>query len=204
MSLYLDGTLGVSASGGSAVLNNAGNNVVLTAQSLSATSVTASASIGIGTLAPSYMLTLNGGNLGFTTGTNGIIFNNSSALANSVLNDYETGTWTPSVSASSGSITSYTSSGFYTKVGRMVCASFTVVITNNGTGSGAVYVSLPFACPLSGDQPQGTGRENVLTGYQLQMIVGGSSTAAVRTYNNNYPGGTNAGILGTIVYSATF
>ena len=29
MSLYLDGTLGLSASAGSAVLNNAGNNTVL-------------------------------------------------------------------------------------------------------------------------------------------------------------------------------
>ena len=60
MSLYLDGTLGLSASAGSAVLNNTGNNVVLTAQSLSASTVTASTSIGIGTSTPTTALQVNG------------------------------------------------------------------------------------------------------------------------------------------------
>ena len=62
MSLYLDGTLGLSASAGSAVLNNTGNNTVLTAQSLSASTVTASTSIGIGigTSTPTTALQVNG------------------------------------------------------------------------------------------------------------------------------------------------
>jgi hypothetical protein len=36
------------------------------------------------------------------------------------LDDYEEGTWTPVITAQTGSLTAYTSSGIYTKVGRTV------------------------------------------------------------------------------------
>jgi hypothetical protein len=58
------------------------------------------------------------GNLSFASGTNGIVFNNSSAISNSTLNDYETGSWTPTMGGTS--ITYTGQSGTYTKIGRLV------------------------------------------------------------------------------------
>ena len=49
------------------------------------------------TAATERMRITNAGNLTFSTSNAGIVFNNSSALTNSTLNDYETGTFTPSL-----------------------------------------------------------------------------------------------------------
>jgi hypothetical protein len=53
----------------------------------------------------------------------GLTFNGDTATANA-LDDYEEGTWTPSVSAGAISGTSITYSGTYTKVGRSVLITF--------------------------------------------------------------------------------
>jgi len=61
------------------------------------------------------------------------------------LDDYEEGTWTPVITPGAGSITSYTSSGTYTKVGRTVMCTITFNVITNGTGSGGCALSgLPF------------------------------------------------------------
>ena len=77
----------------------------------------------------------------------GLKFYNDTAQANA-LDDYEEGTWTPSIEGSSGSSgQSYTfRNGKYTKVGRVVTASFSVQLSNKGTLSGinAVISGLPF------------------------------------------------------------
>ena len=58
-------------------------------------------------------------NLTFGQSNAGIVFNNSSALTNSTLNDYETGTWTPTDASGAGiGITPTTS--YYIKIGRQV------------------------------------------------------------------------------------
>ena len=68
----------------------------------------------------------------------GITFNNSSALTNSTLNDYETGTFTPTISRASTAPT-YTSSwsiGYYTKIGNtvFVCGSLSGTSLTGGSG----------------------------------------------------------------------
>lgn len=61
------------------------------------------------------------------------------------LDDYEEGTWTPVISSSSGTLTSYTSSGKYTKIGRSVTVSFIAEIVTTGTASGTMRIdSFPF------------------------------------------------------------
>ena len=61
------------------------------------------------------------------------------------LDDYEEGTWTPVVTSSSGTLTSYTSSGKYTKIGGSVTVSFTAAIVTTGTASGTMRIdSFPF------------------------------------------------------------
>lgn len=111
-----------------------------------------------------------------------------------------TGTWTPTVTTLSGSLTSYTASGTYTKVGRLVTATALVGITNNGTGATGVVVSLPFT-NNSGWDHVGAGREAGLSFAQMQVIVGnGASNAVCLTYNNGYPGGTGASLRFTVTF----
>ena len=58
------------------------------------------------------------------------------------LDDYEEGTWTPSV----GGTATYTSrAGSYTKIGRLVYFETTFEINTIGNGSPAVVTGLPFA-----------------------------------------------------------
>jgi hypothetical protein len=63
------------------------------------------------------------------------------------LDDYEEGTFTPTVSYSgstSGIVYGSARSGTYTKIGNVVTVQLEVNLTNKGTGSGSVIVSLPF------------------------------------------------------------
>ncbi len=122
-----------------------------------------------------------------------------SADANT-LDDYREGTWTPTVTATGGALTSYTATGSYTKIGRHVHATASINITNNGTGSSAISFTLPFAAG-TGPGWVGSGRENAATGNMLQALINsGGSTALVVTYNNGYPAGTGYVLIVTVSY----
>lgn len=55
------------------------------------------------------------------------------------------GTWTPIPVPATGAITSYTSSGKYTKIGNQVTVTFECILSNAGTGAGALKITgLPF------------------------------------------------------------
>ena len=133
----------------------------------------------------------------------GITFNNSSALTNSTLNDYETGTWTPTANSASGSITAYTAFGTYTKIGRIVLLQGNVTITTPGTAAGQLQIQgLPFTAINSGTagltQFTGTCRETANTGviyYVLSNI--NNTTAAIQN-------ATNGGIVYLATYCYTF
>ena len=123
-----------------------------------------------------------------------------SADANT-LDDYEEGTWAPSVYAASGSLTSFTI-GFatYTKIGNTVYATARVRITNPGTANGALYITLPFSTP-SNIAAVGVGRENEATGLELQWFVPTSSNAGVVfDFQNNSPIGINREINVNVTY----
>ena len=77
-----------------------------------------------------------------------------------LLDDYEEGTWTPTITLNTGTSTTYTTiAGTYTKTGRMVVV-LGEIRPNNGTfGSANGYVrmtGLPFTAPSSGSV-QGVG-----------------------------------------------
>lgn len=87
------------------------------------------------------------GNMSFTTADAGVVFNKTSSLVNSTLNDYETGTWTPVLTGDGGgSGQSYTTqSGTYSKIGRIVTVSFYIELSAKGTITGnAIINNLPF------------------------------------------------------------
>lgn len=65
------------------------------------------------------------------------------------LDDYEEGSWVPGVTVGSGSVSLNTSSGVYTKIGRMVTATGYLNVSST-TGSGFLRITnLPFTCSNS-------------------------------------------------------
>ena len=81
------------------------------------------------------LVTLSAGQLKFPA------TQNASADANT-LDDYEEGTWTPSLG---GSATYNQQSGHYTKTGRAVCATCVLIISSIGSGSTTTISGLPFS-----------------------------------------------------------
>jgi hypothetical protein len=98
------------------------------------------------------------------------------------LDDYEEGTWSPAITPGSGSLTTHTSSGTYTKIGRTVHITFKSVITTPGNASGDMYITgFPFTNG-NGYQTPTLCREmtNVGTAYQA-FINQNATTGYVRT-----------------------
>lgn len=144
-------------------------------------------------------LRLGTGNLVIGTSGKGIDFSATPGTGTSeLLADYEEGTWTPVVTATTGTITSYTATGTYTKVGRMVYCSLNIQITNNGTGSGSLRATLPFSSAVPST---GLVREVNLTGSAMQLIVNVGTTFDILTLNNAYPAITGYGLLSGFTYS---
>jgi hypothetical protein len=146
------------------------------------------------------------GNLTFASGK-GLTFNNSSALTNSQLNDYETGTWTPTCSNSG--LTSYTSSGYYTKIGNIVNVAGLIYITNAGTASGSMNITgLPFTTSTGSVylQVSGVTRETGLTGVFYFNYIGNNSTT-MNIFSQASSGvvwGANYVYSFTVTYKTTF
>lgn len=129
---------------------------------------------------------------GAITGTGGIYLGGTAAA--NLLDDYEEGTFTPSLTPSSGSITTYANQlGYYTKVGNRVFCTMRISVTNIGTASGDMYLSgLPFANAQS-YRVAGYGREDGFLGVQLQYWINGSATTGtIRQYNDSNVGYNNS------------
>jgi hypothetical protein len=116
----------------------------------------------------------------------GIQFNGDTAAANA-LDDYEEGTWTPTVAdASSGgnlATLSAESQGVYTKIGRVVYFRFSVVLSSKAsmTAGNTLFVrGFPFqsqSIPGNWYRPNATIIRNItFTGY-VQFNQGSGSTA---------------------------
>jgi hypothetical protein len=139
MTITLDGTNGITtpeivSSGGPLVVDSGApdNSVVVN----SAGNLKAVATISVGNATPS------------TSGA-GITFPatvSASSDANT-LDDYEEGTWTPTLNFSGGTtgITYSFRNGLYTKIGNLVFIRVTIVLSSKGSSSGdAAVAGLPF------------------------------------------------------------
>jgi len=92
---------------------------------------------------------------------NGLLFGTDTAAANA-LDDYEEGTWTPTVRFSGNSVgVAGTLEGTYVKIGRAVTLSCSITLTSKGSSTGGVTIGgLPFTSESSnGNQaPAAIGR----------------------------------------------
>ena len=148
-----------------------------------------------GLLSPTFIgdVTLSTGNLVIGTSGKGIDFSATPGTGTSELfSDYEEGTWTPVPTPGGGAITSYTSSGRYTKTGRIVVLVAEITITDGGTASGLMTISgLPFTS-VSGQAQPGIAYDPNITGTSVCVFVGsGATTAQVRQFTGAAPLYTN-------------
>jgi len=141
---------------------------------------------------------------GGTTTANGIgitfpATQSASSNANT-LDDYEEGTWTPTITAYAGSVTAYTSQGSYVKIGRIVFATVYAVVSNAGTASGAYIISnLPFSLATSAEV-YGYG-VNLLTNVGLVAYGSGSTSLYCFTAAGAFPGGSGTYVTLNFNYS---
>lgn len=146
-------------------------------------------------------LTLNAGNLVIGTAGKGIDFSantHAAGMTSELLNDYEEGTFTPTVASSVGTITSATATGKYTKVGRQVTLQINVSVTNNGTGSDSIRIgALPYAAESTGYAGAGF---NTSSGEALSVGFAATNTLVVYKYSALYPVITGQGFAIVVTY----
>lgn len=146
------------------------------------------------------------GNLGFGVAGKGINFSANTGAAgrtSTTLNWYEEGTWTPVISAYSGTITTVGSvSGTYTRIGRLVTVMGSFAITTNGTGSVLLQVTgMPFAA--SGAVVTVYPGSGVCTTTGKSQTVQYDSIAAkiyIANYDNTYPGANSTAFVFSVSY----
>ena len=94
--------------------------------------------------------------------------NSSGTMQNELLDDYEEGTFTPTVqfgSATTG-ITYSERGGQYTKVGNMVWINITITLTSKGSSTGqATITGLPFSSMSTNSDMRASG----IMGYYVNM-----------------------------------
>lgn len=193
MPITLNGTTGITTP----ALTNSGALTQTGAATLSST-LQAATTIGVGGATPS------------TSGA-GITFpatQSASSDANT-LDDYEEGTWTPSIG---GTATYSSRSGVYTKVGNIVNISFDITIGTIGTGSQRVINNIPFTVASASSSGGNVGYwEAAATsivyitarvdanGTNLVLDANSSATTTV-TGVNVFTSGTR--VIGTVTYRA--
>jgi hypothetical protein len=155
--------------------------------------------------------TISVGNATPSTSGAGITFpatQSASSDANT-LDDYEEGTWTPSL----GGTTTYTQqNGIYTKIGNLVTVSFQLKINTIGTGSGFLITGLPFtqtstgslscsgSCGYFESLNTSVVSINVRTDSGQAYIVMASLTAASAAVANNTIFKNSTYVAGTVTY----
>jgi hypothetical protein len=135
---------------------------------------------------PTGNVTVSTGNLVVGTADKGIDFSaNASApgMTSELLNDYEEGTWTPNQGPGLTVVGAFSSSGTYTKIGRAVTVTGSVVgATSVAVGSAGIIVSnLPFTVSGSAQGAAGTGNVNqgaVVLAFSVQVYAMTAITAA--------------------------
>ena len=106
------------------------------------------------TISPTGDVTINKGNIIIGTSGKGIDFSattNPAGMTSELLNDYETGTWTPTIPGTS--ITYTAQQGVYTKIGNIVYVRFYVVLSG-GTPTGGAGATIVTGLPFTSESTQ--------------------------------------------------
>jgi hypothetical protein len=155
----------------------------------------------------------------------GVVFDAVAGNATSnTLDDYEEGTWTPTIGIGTTATNSFTGgsystqNGRYTKVGNMVTLWFHIRISNKGSQSGSVFMKgLPFTNNSDDSSSEGStvninywnsmGNPVYLTGYvqsgraQIILIDGDATTVTPVITNTDLT--NSSSWYGTVTYRVT-
>jgi hypothetical protein len=133
-------------------------------------------------------VTLSTGNLVVGTAGKGIDFSvtgeGSGTMTSELLADYEEGTWTPT--DNSGATLSFTTAaGYYTKVGRLVVATFRIIFPVTANASASFFGGLPFVSKNGGNQEQQGGGMRYTNSSLTFNFVNGQGTSTFQPALNN-------------------
>jgi hypothetical protein len=146
-------------------------------------------------------VTLSTGNLVIGTSGKGIDFSATPGTGTSeLLADYEEGTFTPTLSAFSGTITTVGAcTGRYTKIGRSVTVSIDAAITINGLAAVTLFIAgLPFAGAAI--YYAGCGEErNTAKALSVEYATA-ASRLNVYFYDGTYPGANGSNFIISLTY----
>jgi hypothetical protein len=138
--------------------------------------------------------TNSAGTVGLPNGRLSFPATQSASSDANTLDDYEEGTFTPTVSAGSGSITT---------VGAVVTLTVTITITTNGTGASFLQVTnLPFTSMASAIW-HGVGRNATTGAAIIGSIAASVTTLTMVTTASAYPIGSGETLTLTIAYRAS-
>lgn len=104
-------------------------------------------------------------------------------------------TYSPTITAGAGAFTTVSGAGRYLIIGKTMFLTVTVTVTTNNTAATSTLIPLPTGTAIA-NAACGSGRENALSGKQLQVrCAAGSGTLTVVDYANAYAGGDGASLL---------
>lgn len=108
--------------------------------------------------------------------------------------------YTPVVTATTGTITTYSASGAYKQIGKMVFFRMFITMTNAGTASGGNDITLPVTAVST--RQSATGTENAVTGKGLTCPFVTTTTLRVHFYDATFAGATGSIFQISGVYEA--
>jgi len=98
-------------------------------------------------------------------------------------------TYTPTISAASGSLSSASGAMRYRRIGKQIFFTCDLFITTNGSATTAVQITLPpSGGTVSAKNFYATGRNATSGGALNVLILANSQTALIRKYDDSYPG----------------
>ena len=145
------------------------------------------------------------GNVSFPQAGAGIFLGVTAGNSANLLDDYEEGTWTPATSSPSYNTAS--STGLYTKIGRIVIAHFSINFSgvNSSANSNCVITNFPFTNG-GAIASAGTVRESSNTGAVYVTRIGTNTTIASMNSMDNVTSGSQRTIrtgedyVGSLIY----
>jgi len=154
-------------------------------------------------------VTVNDGDLVIGTAGHGIDFSATSdagGMTNELLDDYEEGTFTPTCTGQSGSLTLSTAVGNYTKIGNVVYISYEIVASSGSTGTFPRLGGLPYTSSSSAAKTIISSKDKVGVSYgssysDMYFRIDQNATTAVgiaeRTDGTTHTG-SNLDFTGTL------
>ena len=133
----------------------------------------------------------------------GIVFPSAQSASTdaNTLDDYEEGTWTPTISSGTGTPTTVTvNSAGYTKIGRQVTVNVDFSVIDKGTAAGVFLFTLPFAQSAS-FAPAGAFKETSVVGSMGPFYYINVSLAGAVFYNDAVVWVNNYRIRGSYTYN---